>query len=65
MVSCSFARISSSKRGPRSLAPGGRFVVDDNTLQMRTADELLAELNAGLTTDASDFNPLRLLGERK
>jgi hypothetical protein len=48
-----------------ALAPGGRFVVDDNTLQMRTADELLAELNAGLTTDVSDFNPLRLLGERK
>jgi hypothetical protein len=48
-----------------ALAPGGRLVVDDSNLQMRTADELLAELNAGLTTDASDFNPLRILGERK
>jgi hypothetical protein len=48
-----------------ALAPGGRLVVDDTNLQMRTADELLAELHAGLTTDAADFNPLRLLGERK
>jgi hypothetical protein len=48
-----------------ALAPERRVVVDDNTLQMRSADELRAELRAGLTTDASDFNPLRLLGERK
>ena len=48
-----------------ALAPGGRLVIDDDNLKMRSADELLAELNAGLTTDASDFNPLRLLGERK
>lgn len=48
-----------------ALAPDHRIVVDDLALQMRSADELLAELRAGLTTDASDFNPLRLLGERK
>jgi hypothetical protein len=48
-----------------ALAPGRRVVVDDSGLQMHSADELLAELQAGLKTDASDFNPLRLLRERK
>ncbi len=48
-----------------ALAPGGRLVVNDETLQMRSADELRAELEAGLTRDASDLNPLRLLQERK
>jgi hypothetical protein len=48
-----------------ALAPGGRLTVDDVGLQMRTGDELLAELRAGLTTDASDFNPMRLFGGRK
>jgi hypothetical protein len=46
-------------------APDGRLVVDDATLVMRTADELKAELEAGLRTDASDFNPLRVFGSRK
>ena len=48
-----------------ALAPGGRLVVDDDNLQMRSADELRAELQAGLERDASDFNPLRLLEQRK
>ena len=48
-----------------ALAPDRRVVVDDANLQLRSADELQAELRAGLTTDASDFNPLRLLGDRK
>jgi hypothetical protein len=48
-----------------TIAPGGRFVVDDDTLGMRSADELKAELEAGLRRDASDFNPLRLLDRRK
>ena len=48
-----------------ALAPGGRLVVDDDNLQMRTADELKAELQAGLTRDASDFNPMRLFKPRK
>jgi hypothetical protein len=48
-----------------ALAPGGRLVVDDETLGMRSADELKAELEAGLTRDLSDFNPLRLLETRK
>jgi hypothetical protein len=48
-----------------ALAPGGRLVVEDETLQMRTADELRAELQRGMARDASDFNPMRLLRERK
>jgi hypothetical protein len=48
-----------------ALAPGGRLVVDDRQLQMRSADELKAELQAGLERDASDFNPLRVLESRK
>lgn len=44
---------------------GGTIVVDDPALTMRTADELRAELEAGLTPDLSDFNPLRLLQPRK
>ena len=48
-----------------ALAPDQRLVIQDANLQMRTADELRAELQAGLTRDASDFNPLRLLRERK
>lgn len=48
-----------------SLAPDHRLVVDDPDLGMRTADELRAELQRGLTRDASDLNPLRLFGSRK
>jgi hypothetical protein len=48
-----------------ALAPGGRLVVDDPDLQMHSADELRAELQRGMTTEASDFNPLRVLRKRK
>lgn len=48
-----------------SLAPGGRIVVDDPNLMMRSADELKAELEAGLKVEAADFNPLRVFRERK
>ena len=48
-----------------ALAPNGRLVVDDTRLQMHTADALRAELDAGLRTDASDFNPVRVFRERK
>ena len=48
-----------------ALAPDHRLVVDDPDLGMRTADELRAELQRGLTRDASDFNPLRLLRKRR
>ncbi|MEZ5288821.1 MAG: hypothetical protein R2712_29280 [Vicinamibacterales bacterium] len=43
----------------------GRVVVDDPNLQLHTADELRAELQAGLTREWSDFNPMRVFGERK
>jgi hypothetical protein len=46
-------------------APAGRLVIDDPDLQMLSADELRAELQRGLTTDASDFNPLRAFDKRK
>jgi hypothetical protein len=48
-----------------ALAPGGRLVVEQPGQQIRTADELRAELEAGLRRDASDFNPMRVLRERK
>jgi hypothetical protein len=48
-----------------SLAPDRPLIVDDANLQMRSADELRAELQAGLTRDASDLNPLRLFRSRK
>ena len=48
------------------LAPDGRLVIeDDPDLQMRSADEVKAELEAGLVREASDFNPLRILETRK
>jgi glutamine cyclotransferase len=48
-----------------ALAPGGRLTVDDPDLHLHSADELKAELEAGLRVDASDFNPARLFRERK
>jgi len=48
-----------------ALAPNGRIVVDDPELKMHTADELKAELEAGLRTDLADFNPFRVFGARK
>jgi hypothetical protein len=48
-----------------AIAPGGTLRVDDPQLDMRTADELKAELEQGLRRDASDFNPLRVLRTRR
>lgn len=48
-----------------AIAPGGRIAVDDDTLGLRSADELRAELMAGLTRELDDFNPFRVLRERK
>ena len=48
-----------------AVAPGGRVVVDDPDLQMRSADELRAELQRGLTREAADFNPLKVFRTRK
>jgi hypothetical protein len=47
------------------LAPDGRLVVDDPDLSMHSADELRAELAAGLETEPSDFNPMRIFRKRK
>lgn len=46
-------------------APDHRLAVDDATLGLRTADELRAELQRGLTRDLSDLNPLRVLRTRQ
>jgi hypothetical protein len=48
-----------------ALAPGGRLVVDDETLGLRSADELRAELERGLTREWSDLSPLKVLRERQ
>lgn len=48
-----------------ALAPAGRLVVDDETLQMRSADELKVELERGLDASVSDLNPLRMFETRK
>jgi hypothetical protein len=48
-----------------AVAPGGRLVVNDPDLQMHSADELRAELQRGVTRDASDFNPLKVFRTRK
>jgi hypothetical protein len=48
-----------------ALAPDNRLVVDDPDLGMKSADELKAELDRGLTRDASDFNPLKVFQARK
>ncbi len=47
------------------LAPDGRLIVERPGQEIRSADELRAELDAGLRRDASDFNPMRVLRERK
>lgn len=44
---------------------GGTLAVNDPSLAMHTADEVQAELQAGLTRDLSDFNPVRLMQPRK
>jgi len=48
-----------------AVAPDGRIVVNDADLGLRSADELRAELEAGLTTELTDFNPLRVFRTRK
>jgi hypothetical protein len=48
-----------------ALAPRHRLVVDDPNLGMQSADELRAELERGVTRDASDLNPMRVFRHRK
>jgi tetratricopeptide (TPR) repeat protein len=48
-----------------ALAPDHRLLVDDPDLGMHSAEELKAELERGVTHDASDFNPLKVFRARK
>lgn len=60
-----FAKGMSAVDKSIAAAPGGRLVIDDSNLQMRSADELKAELQRGLTREADDYNPLRVFRGRK
>jgi tetratricopeptide (TPR) repeat protein len=48
-----------------ALTPDHRLLVDDPDLGMHSAEELKAELERGVTHDASDFNPLKVFRARK
>jgi tetratricopeptide (TPR) repeat protein len=48
-----------------ALAPDHRLLVGDPELGMQSADELKAELERGITREASDFNPLKVFKARK
>jgi hypothetical protein len=48
-----------------ALAPHGTLREDDPDLLMHSADELRAELQAGVRSDASDMNPLAVFRRRK
>jgi hypothetical protein len=48
-----------------ALAPDGRVVVEDQGLAIHTAEELKAELAAGVRFEASDLNPMRVFRTRK
>jgi hypothetical protein len=43
----------------------GQIVVDDPQLGIRSAAELKAELERGLTAELDDLNPLKLLRNRR
>ncbi len=47
------------------LAPNGRLLVEDPENFIHNADELRAELAAGLRAEASDLNPMRVFRKRK
>jgi tetratricopeptide (TPR) repeat protein len=46
------------------VAPNGRIAVSDPNLTLTTSDELRAEIARGLTHDASDLNPFKVLRRR-
>ena len=48
-----------------SLSPERALAVEDAELPVRTAAELKAEFEQGLQRDWNDFNPLKVLRERK
>jgi hypothetical protein len=58
-----FARSLETLQRVALLDPGYRS--NDETLGLRTAAELRAELEEGLKVTAGDLNPLRVLNERK
>jgi tetratricopeptide (TPR) repeat protein len=47
------------------VAPDHRLVVDDQTLKMRSIEELKVELESGLKHEPADLNPLRMFEPRK
>ena len=48
-----------------NLSTAGALTVDDPELKIHSAAELKAELQQGLETSADDFNPLKVVRERK
>ena len=60
-----FARGLERVTAAMALAPNGRLVVDDPAIDIHTADELQAELEAGMRHEASDLNPMKLLRRRR
>ena len=48
----------------RSLTPSGSIQVDDSDLRLKTAEEMAAEFDRGLTRELSDLNPVRVFRER-
>ncbi|MGI9108148.1 MAG: hypothetical protein ACR2G4_18120 [Pyrinomonadaceae bacterium] len=48
-----------------TLSPAGALSVDDAELKIRSAAELKAELQQGIERSAGDFNPFKVLRERK
>lgn len=47
-----------------AVAPQHKIIVDDAGLMLKSSDELMAEIDRGLTRDASDLNPMRLFEKR-
>jgi hypothetical protein len=60
-----FARGLERVTAAMALAPNGRLVVDDPAIDIHTADELQAELEAGMRREASDLNPMKLFRRRR
>jgi hypothetical protein len=48
-----------------ALAPEGRLVVEEPGQEIRSADELKAELERGLKVETSDLDPMRVFRPRK
>ncbi len=48
-----------------ALSPDAPLTLDDTELKIHSAAELKAELEQGTETTANDFNPLKVLRERK